>query len=206
MQKERLLEELVSMGIRDDKVLSAVRRVPRENFVLPFTRAEAYRNIPLPIDEGQTISQPYVVAYMTEALQLDEGDRVLEIGTGSGYQAAVLAKLAARVYTMEIVETLGTAARKKLEAGGYTNVEVRIGDGYEGWPEEAPFDAIIITAAPPAIPPPLLGQLADGGRMVAPVGEHRQELVLIKRRADELTEERLIPVAFVPMTGEAQNR
>ncbi len=200
------MQELVNMGIRDRDVLRAIRAVPREEFVPSVLRGEAYRNMPLPLEKGQTISQPYVVAYMTEALKLDAKAKVLEIGTGSGYQAAVLAELAEEVYTLEIIESLGCEARDKLHLLGYQNLHVQIGDGYAGWPDQAPFDAIILTAAPPAVPETLLEQLGTGGRLIAPVGVGRQELVLICNDSGEFHRQRLIPVAFVPMTGEIQGR
>ena len=164
----------------------------------------AYADTPLPIGHGQTISQPYIVAFMSEALELKGGERVLEIGTGSGYQAAVLAELAREVYSIEIVEPLGREAEKRLRELGYSNIKLRVGDGYRGWPEAAPFDAIMVTAAPDHVPPALIEQLAEGGRLVLPVGSFFQELVRIRRTKDGTKQESLLPVRFVPMTGEAQ--
>ncbi len=193
-------------GIRDPAVLRAMRAVDRSQFVPAEWVDRAFDDHPLPIGHGQTISQPYIVAFMTECLALRAGDSVLEIGTGSGYQAAVLARIVARVSTIEIVEPLGREAGARLRALGYDNVEVRIGDGYRGWPERAPFDAIMVTAAPDHVPQPLLDQLKVGGRMVLPVGAQLQELVLVRKTAAGTVEQSLIPVRFVPMTGEAAKR
>ncbi len=198
-------DQIASRGVSDERVLAAMRKVPRHELVPEPYRALAYSDRPLPIGEGQTISQPYIVAYMTEQLRLTGDERVLEVGTGSGYQAAVLAELVAEVYTIEIVPPLARRAARDLARLGYDNVTVREGDGYRGWPDQAPFDAIIITAAPPRIPEPLLEQLKPGGRMVLPVGEHYQELVLITRDEQGLHHRRLIPVRFVPMTGEVRD-
>jgi protein-L-isoaspartate(D-aspartate) O-methyltransferase len=198
--------QLEARGIRDPRVLDAMRRVERHRFVPESLRHHAYQDRPLAIGHDQTISQPYIVAVMTEAARVKASDRVLEIGTGSGYQAAVLSVLAGQVYTIEIVEPLAREARARLEELGYRNVTVRAGDGYRGWPEKAPFDAILVTAAPPEIPQPLLDQLAVGGRLVAPIGEGEQELVLVERTAAGLQRRRIVPVRFVPMTGEAQQR
>ena len=183
-----------------------MRKVPRHQLVPPEVRDSAYRDHPLPIGYGQTISQPYIVALMTEELELSGDEKVLEIGTGSGYQAAVLAELAGRVYSIEIVEALADRSRRDLEMLGIDNVTVRSGDGYQGWSEKAPFDAIIVTAAPPAVPQPLVDQLAVGGRMVVPVGQHHQELILITRDEEGVSRRRLIGVRFVPMVGEAQTQ
>jgi protein-L-isoaspartate(D-aspartate) O-methyltransferase len=183
-----------------------MRRVERHRFVPESIREHAYEDRPLGIGHGQTISQPYIVAVMTEAARVRPGARVLEIGTGSGYQAAVLAELAGEVDTIELVEPLAKEAAARLVALGYRNVNVRAGDGYRGWPERAPFDVILVTAAPPEIPQPLLDQLAVGGRLVAPVGEREQELVVVKRTEAGLSRRTLLPVRFVPMTGEAQQR
>jgi protein-L-isoaspartate(D-aspartate) O-methyltransferase len=188
-----------------DSVLRAMRTVPRHRFVPPELVAESYRDRPLPIGLGQTISQPFIVALMTELLDPRPDARVLEIGTGSGYQAAVLAECVAKVYTIEIVAPLGARAREVLSGLGYKNVEVRIGDGYKGWPEAAPFDAIIVTAAPDHIPQPLLEQLAPKGRMVIPVGSRHgiQDLLVITKDADgRAVTERTIAVRFVPLTRE----
>jgi protein-L-isoaspartate(D-aspartate) O-methyltransferase len=197
-------EQLEARGIRDARVLAQMRAVPRHELVPESERDHAYEDRPLPIGHGQTISQPYVVAAMTEALELSPDDRVLEIGTGSGYQAAVLSGLCREVYTIEIVEPLAERARADLARLGYANVHVRAGDGYGGWPEQAPFDAIVITAAPKQVPQPLLDQLAVGGRLVAPVGDVFQELIRITRTEHGFEREALFPVRFVPMTGEAQ--
>jgi len=187
----------------DPRVLEAIGRVPRHRFVPAAQRPHAYEDRPLPIGHGQTISQPYIVALMTSLLQPAPGHKVLEVGTGSGYQAAVLAELGAQVYTIEILEPLGTQAARSLQ--GYPDVHARIGDGYQGWPEHAPFDAIIVTAAVSPIPPPLLEQLKPGGRMVIPVGRQwaAQTLMLVQKdAAGRIHERRIVPVRFVPLTGE----
>jgi len=198
--------QIESRGVKDKNVLEAMKKVPRHLFVPEKYRKYAYDDRPLPIGENQTISQPYIVAYMTESLELDEDDKVLEIGTGSGYQAAILGEIAASVYTIEIVESLALRAELTLKDLGYTNVHVRVGDGYQGWPGEAPFDAVIVTAAPDHIPQPLIDQLKDGGRLVIPVGDYMQELVLVKKTDKGIEKERLLPVMFVPMTGEADKK
>lgn len=187
------------------RVLDAMRAVPRHLFVPKDLEGHAYEDRPLAIGHGQTISQPYIVALMTELLDADPGERVLEIGTGSGYQAAVLAELVNAVYSIEIVEPLGLRAKDALDRAGADNVHLRIGDGYLGWPEAAPFDAIIVTAAPDHVPQPLIDQLAVGGRMVIPVGNAwaTQELLLLEKTAGgELRRKRVMPVRFVPLTGE----
>ena len=198
--------QLLARGISDQAVIRAMREVPRHEFVPAEDAAEAYDDHPLPIGNGQTISQPYIVAYMTEALRLKEHERVLEIGTGSGYQAAVLAKLGVRVFTIEIVEELAERARQTFDRLGIHHIVSRAGDGYQGWPEEAPFDAIILTAAPEHIPQPLLDQLASGGRMILPLGKTLQKLVILTNTPAGIRRKELLPVAFVPMTGEAQTR
>lgn len=195
--------QIRSRGIADPAVLRAMAEVPRHRFVPSEMTASAYADRPLPIGHGQTISQPYIVALMTELLDLEPGDRVLEIGTGSGYHAAVVSRIAGVVFTVEIVEPLAERARVILAELGYGNTRVRAGDGYRGWPEEAPFDAVLLTAAPPEIPAPLIDQLAVGGTLVAPVGVERQELTVIRRTPTGLVTERITPVRFVPMTGEA---
>jgi protein-L-isoaspartate(D-aspartate) O-methyltransferase len=196
-------DQIVSRGVSDGRVLEALRRVPRHLFVPPGQRARAYADSALPIGEGQTISQPYIVALMTELLRPGAEDIVLEVGTGSGYQAAVLSLLAKHVYSIEILPSLAASAGRLLSELGYANVTVRAGDGYQGWPESAPFDGIIVTAAPPEIPAALVTQLKRGGRMVVPVGEtsETQELILIEksRTSDAITKRAVIPVRFVPM-------
>jgi protein-L-isoaspartate(D-aspartate) O-methyltransferase len=199
--------QIEGRGVSDSATLKAMREVPRWEFVPADMRTRAFEDNPLPIGEGQTISQPYIVAYMTEALKLQPGDRVLEVGTGSGYQAGILGEIASEVYTIEIVEPLGERARETLERLGYENVYLRIGDGYRGWPEEAPFDAIVVTCAPDHVPQPLLDQLGEGGRLVLPLGgRYPQMLRRYTRHGDAFDEEDLEPVLFVPMTGEAQDK
>ena len=202
-----ILEQLSGPGrsITSPRVRSVLGKVPRHEFVPDRFRNLAYDDSPLPIGFGQTISQPYIVAFMTEKLDPQPTDRVLEIGTGSGYQAAVLAELVAKVYTIEIVEPLAQRARTDLQRLGYTNVLVRAGDGYRGWPDAAPFDAVIVTCAPDQVPQPLVEQLKDGGRMIIPIGEiWDQKLVLLHKRGQHLEKTVVLPVRFVPMTGEAQ--
>jgi protein-L-isoaspartate(D-aspartate) O-methyltransferase len=204
---DMVASQIAARGVRDARVLAAMRKVPRHSFVPADQQGDAYADHPLPIGHAQTISQPYIVGIMTELLAPQPGDKVLEIGTGSGYQAAVLAELVREVYTIEIVEPLARRAEQTLRQLGYRSVRVRAGDGYRGWPEAAPFDAIIVTAAPGHVPRPLKEQLAVGGRLVIPVGDLYQELRVITRRADGGFDERsVIPVRFVPMTGEAQGR
>ena len=198
--------QVEARGVRDPRVLAALRSIPRHEFVPAGQRGHAYEDRPLPIGEGQTISQPYIVAAMTELLELDGSEKVLEVGTGSGYQAAVLGKLAREVYSIEIVPELARRAEADLRRLGYANVHVREGDGYRGWPEHAPFDAIIVTAAPGHVPEPLVEQLAKGGRMVLPLGDWFQDLVLVTRGEQGVRQERLFGVRFVPMTGEAERR
>ena len=199
-------QQLVARGIDDARVLDAMRRVPRHRFVPGSVADQAYLDQPLPIGHDQTISQPYIVALMTQLARPGPGDRVLEVGTGSGYQAAVLAELAGEVFSIEIVNPLATRAALTLRRLGYSNFAVRSGDGYAGWPEHAPFDAIVVTAAPERIPPPLLEQLRPGGRLVVPVGplHATQELRVVEKREDGSLHERVVaPVRFVPLTGDA---
>jgi protein-L-isoaspartate(D-aspartate) O-methyltransferase len=199
-QRERMVDRQIERrGIENPRVLDALRSVKRHLFVPPGEVTSAYEDHPLPIGHGQTISQPYIVALMTEVIEPQPDDRVLEVGTGSGYQAAVLSKLVKEVYSIEIVEELGKAAAQRLDLLGYDNVTVRVGDGYKGWPEKAPFDAIIVTAAPPEIPQALVDQLADGGRMVVPVGTAFQELMLIEKKKGEIKKRVITAVRFVPM-------
>lgn len=209
-QRRAMVErQIAARGVRDRAVLDALTHVPRHWFVPDNIQAAAYGDRPLPIGEGQTISQPYIVALMTEALDLTRDSKVLEIGTGSGYQAAVLAEITPHVFTIEIVEPLGRRAIKVFKNRGYTTIQARIGDGYAGWLEHAPFDAVIVTCAPDHIPPKLVEQLKPGGRLCIPVGGQGriQKLVLVKKsEKGKLTSTDLIPVRFVPMTGEAQNK
>jgi protein-L-isoaspartate(D-aspartate) O-methyltransferase len=200
LRQRMVRNQIESRGIKSPAVLAALRKVERHRFVPNELMSQAYDDGPLPIGEGQTISQPYIVAFMTEALELKPADRVLEIGTGSGYQAAVLGELCAQVYTMEIFESLANRSAELLRKLGYSNVHVRHGDGYQGWPEEAPFDAIIVTCSPTAIPQPLQDQLTEGGRMIIPVGERPgQELVLVTKKGGKIRQERVLSVLFVPM-------
>ncbi|MBD3391233.1 MAG: protein-L-isoaspartate(D-aspartate) O-methyltransferase [Chitinivibrionales bacterium] len=204
-ERERMVQtQIERRGVSDPEVLEAMRAVERHLFVPKAHRRSAYEDRPLPIGEGQTISQPYIVALMTEQLDLDSTMRVLEVGTGSGYQAAVLAEIVDSVYTIEIVPLLGKRAKKLLDELGFDNIAVRIGDGYRGWEEAAPFDAIIVTAAPSHVPEPLKEQLAEGGRMIIPVGKGtwEQELVLLTKTGGKLVEESVTPVRFVPLIRE----
>lgn len=205
-REKMVSEQIVRRGVSDKLVLSAMRKVPRHEFVPDNMKPLAYEDRPLPIGEDQTISQPYIVALMTELLGLKGGEKVLEIGTGSGYQAAVLAEIPTEVYTIEIIPTLAASAEERLRRLGYKNITVKCGDGYQGWKEHAPFDGIIVTAAPDHIPQPLIDQLKVGGRMVIPVGDVFQELKLITKTEGGTKEENIIPVRFVPMTGEAQQK
>lgn len=203
--RHRLVEKGVKgRGVTDKETLEAMRYVPRHLFVPENRRDEAYQNRPLPIGHGQTISQPYIVGYMTQLLDLQKGEKVLEIGTGSGYQAAVLSEITPHVYTIEIVEELGKRAREHFDSLGYDTIKTKIGDGYRGWPKYAPFDAIILTAAADEIPQPLIEQLKPGGTMVLPVGESglTQNLLKVTKTKDgEIKTEKKLPVRFVPMTG-----
>jgi protein-L-isoaspartate(D-aspartate) O-methyltransferase len=200
--------QLKPRGIHDQRVLAAMAKVPREEFVPENLRDKSYTDSALSIGNDQTISQPFIVAYMTEQLRLQPTDRVLEIGTGSGYHAAVLAELAKDVYTIEIIEPLAKAASARLARLGYSNAHVKIGDGYQGWPEVAPFDAIIVTCAPDKVPQPLTQQLKEGGRMIVPVGSGimDQQLYLLEKINGELAQRAILPVRFVPMAGEAAKK
>jgi len=200
-RKDMVHSQIRARGVRDERVMEAMLDVERHRFVPKNMEKLAYGDYPLPIGEEQTISQPYIVALMTEQLSLKPSDRVLEIGTGSGYQAAVLSLLVEDVYTIEIIEPLADSATVRLERLGYDNVRVRHGDGFLGWPEAAPFDAIIITCAPPTLPDPLVEQLAEGGRLIVPLGEDFQILTLYTKMGGELHKEEIIPVLFVPMKG-----
>ena len=205
--RERMVEtQIKARGVKDHRVLDALLKVERHLFVQKDLQASAYSDQPLPIGEGQTISQPYIVALMTELLELRGDEKVLEVGTGSGYQAAILAELAKQVYSVEIIEKLATSSEKLLLELGYKNIQVKAGDGYLGWPEAAPFDAIIVTCAPDHVPKPLIEQLKEGGRLVIPVGEYGQELKKIVKRPGKSESTNVIPVIFAPMTGEGVKR
>jgi len=205
-REEMVRYDIEARGIKDKKVMSAMLKVKRHLFVDPSLMDKAYNDYPLPIGEGQTISQPYIVALMTEALALKGDERVLEIGTGSGYQAAILAEIVKEVYTIEINKKLYELASNRLKEMGYKNIKVKYGDGYQGWKEYAPFDAIMVTAAAKKIPVPLIEQLKDGGRLIIPLGNtlFYQNLTLINKEKGKYTSKKICPVRFVPMTGEAQ--
>jgi len=204
-RRRRMVDgQIRARGISDTRVLAAMSRVPRHLFVPDGVRSQAYEDYPLPIGAQQTISQPYIVALMTSLLELSGDEKVLEIGTGSGYQAAVLAELAREVYSIEILEPLSATAGQTLAGLGYANLHLRVGDGWQGWPEAAPFDGIVVTAAPEKVPQPLLDQLKVGGRLVIPVGAFFQDLLVLTKTATGLEKRNVIPVRFVPMTGEAQ--
>lgn len=203
-RQQMIDRQLKGRDISNPAVLAAMQQVPRHRFVPQRYQSEAYGDHPLPIGEGQTISQPYIVALMTQLLEPEAGQRVLEIGTGSGYHAAVMSRVVGRVYSIEIVEPLGRRAAQVLKDLAYDNVEVRLGDGYGGWPEQAPFDAIILTAAPPRVPEPLIEQLKLGGRMILPLGDWHQELLVLTRTEDGYQRRTVTPVRFVPMTGRVQ--
>ena len=199
-KRERMVEsQIETRGVKDKNVLQAMRKVPRHLFVQENMRRYAYQDEPLIIGEGQTISQPYIVAYMTEALQLKGHERVLEVGTGSGYQAAILAEIAHKVFSVELLESLSTRAQATLKKLGYTNIHFKVGDGTLGWKEHAPYDAIVVTAAPAKVPKALQEQLAIGGKMIIPVGSAFQELVLLTREKKKYKKKKLIPVRFVPL-------
>ncbi len=200
LREQMVRTQIEARGISDPVVLRAFRKVERHRFVLPENISRAYNDYPLPIDEGQTISQPYIVAFMTEELKLRRKDRVLEIGTGSGYQAAILAEICDSVFTIEIFQKLGEKANSLFTELGYDNIYSKIGDGYKGWKEHAPFDAIIVTCSPTHIPQPLKDQLAEGGRMIIPVGSYPgQTLILLEKRNGKLKQRNVLPVRFVPM-------
>ena len=198
-------QQIAARGVADQRVLAAMRRVPRHRFVDARLAADAYDDRPLPIGHGQTISQPYIVGYMTELLRLKADARVLEVGTGCGYQAAVLGEVAREVFTIEIVRPLAQCAQKVLGELGYRNVQVRHGDGYGGWPDQAPFDGILVAAAPDHVPPALIAQLKVGARLVIPVGDFNQEIRVITKTEQGHTEDRLIPVRFVPLTRDVRD-
>jgi len=203
MRESMVTIQIEGRGVADPKVLDAMRKVPRHQFVLPDTIAEAYNDHPLPIGYGQTISQPYIVAYMCELARLHDTHKVLEVGTGSGYHAAVMGQVASEVYTVEIVPELAAHASDTITKLGYGNIHVRQADGYHGWKEAAPFDAIIVTAAADHIPPPLIEQLKDGGRMVIPLGHpfFTQQLVVVEKEHGQVSSRQVLPVRFVPLTG-----
>lgn len=198
-RKAMVENQIKSRGIKDPRILDAMLKVKRHRFVPPHIRHSAYEDYPLPIGEGQTISQPYIVALMSELLAPKSTERILEIGTGSGYQTAILAELAGEVYTIEILEPLARQSERLLKELNYKNIKVKIGDGFLGWPESFPYDGIIVTCAPEKIPPPLLEQLAEGGRLVIPVGRYWQDLKLVRKIKNRIKEEDVIPVRFVPM-------
>jgi len=207
-RRRMVVDQLAGRDISDPRVLGAMEKVPRHLFVLPAYRDQAYEDYPLPIEEGQTISQPYIVALMTQYLELTKGEKVLEIGTGSGYQAAVLAELGMRVFSIEINERLAARSARTLKELGYDHVQVRHGDGYRGWPEEAPFDAVIVTCASPEVPPSLFDQLGENGRLIIPLGSARQfqTLTVFEKKDGKLMKREVSGVRFVPMTGEVQKK
>jgi len=205
VQRRTMVDELRHRGITKPEVLAAMEQVPRHLFVPEDVRAQAYSDQPLAVGGGRSIYQPYVVALMTSLLELKHGDKVLEVGTGSGYHAAVLSRIAREVYSIEIVEPVASAASKRLSVLGYHNVNIRVGDGYQGWPDKGPFDAILLAVAPPHIPKPLLDQLRVGGRMVVPVGGFFQDLQVITKMADGLEKRTIIPVRLSPMTGKVRD-
>ena len=205
-RKKMVQSQIKARGIKDPAILMAMEKVPRHLFVPSDLIQFAYDDGPLPIGEGQTISQPYIVALMTELIEPKNDSKVLEIGTGSGYQAAILAEIVKEVYSIEIVETLGKRAEERLKKYGYRNIHVKIGDGYQGWTEHAPYDAIIVTAAPERIPQPLVDQLKPGGKLIIPIGQFFQDLILVKKTDQGILKENITGVRFVPMTGEAEKQ
>jgi len=204
LRNQMVDNQIIARGIKDERVIKAMRKVPRHFFIPEKDREYAYDDRPVPIGSGQTISQPYIVALMTESLRLKGEEKVLEIGTGSGYQAAILAESAKEVYTIEIIKPLALTAKKRLKEMGYKNIEVMVGDGYQGWKEHSPYDCVIVTAAPPNVPQPLIDQLKVGGRMIIPVGKGFQYLILIEKSEKGIRKKKITGVSFVPMTGEAQ--
>lgn len=206
LREAMVAQQIAARGVRDEHVLAAMRAVPRHLFVPEELRGDAYADHPLPIGQGQTISQPYIVGLMSELLEVKPGEKVLEIGTGSGYQAAVLAAMGCEVYTIEIRASLAAQAEARLKELGYSNVHVRAGDGYAGWEEAGPFRGIIVTAAPERIPEPLLAQLAVGGKLVIPVGAYYQQLKVLTREEQGFSEKNVLPVRFVPMTGKVERQ
>jgi len=207
LRTQMVRTQIAARGINDKKVLDAFRKVPRHEFVLPDYLGYAYTDRPLPIEEGQTISQPFIVAFMTDALDLKHSDRVLEIGTGSGYQAAILAQICDSVFTVEIFETLTRKAEQVFQKLDYRNIYCKVGDGYQGWQEKAPFNAIIVTCSPTHIPEPLQQQLAEGGRMIIPVSEGQvQHLVVMQKKNGKIKQRKILPVRFVPMIDEKKGK
>lgn len=208
-QKQRsamIKSQIIARGISNPQVIKALEKIPRHLFVPPKLREQAYGDYPLPIGHGQTISQPYIVAYMTQKAGLKPTDRVLEIGTGSGYQAAILSQIVKEVYSIEILKELSMSAKIVIDELKLSNIHLKVGDGYLGWSEHAPFDAIVVTAAPSKIPAPLIEQLKMGGRLIIPVGDFHQELVLLTKTKNGMEKKTLLPVRFVPMTGKAQQK
>lgn len=204
MRYKMVERQIIARGVKDSLVLNAMKNVPRHLFVPEHEQKNAYKDEARSIGQGQTISQPYIVAFMTEELHVGPDDRVLEIGTGSGYQAAILGQIVDTVFSIEIIDELANSAKRKIDELNYHNIIIKQGDGYLGWPEKAPFDAIIVTAAPPTIPPLLLDQLKIGGRMILPVGKYVQELVIVSKTESGHSMESVLPVRFVPMTGKIQ--
>ena len=205
-QRRKMVQYLRQLGIKDERVLEAMSKVPRQNFIDLVQQDLAYKNRPLGIGYGQTISQPYIVAYMSEVAAIKSTDKVLDIGTGSGYQAAILGELAHQVYTLEIIPQLASKAQKILNSLGYQNIHVQQSNGYQGWVEEAPYDVIMVTAAPPQIPKSLVNQLALDGRMVIPVGQWKQKIVIVTKTDSGVTKKTTLPVLFVPMRNKTYSK